>query len=386
MVRLNIRYWFLAILILYILFHIIYTFFQKIHVDNSRISYERLSDGPLLLKPGRQVQTRRGNVIEAIGYGLLTDFNPKQSHRKPQEVFPASSSKKSELPEILESNEKHFLEAAKTILQNFNETDRQLLYFTLINKAFERMTLNWICNTALFPDVHSRTLIVSMDQFACESIKSQWDDSIACISLNIRDYDGGYEWGKQKYINLLTIRAKLMFILTKAEIPYVLFETDATWFKDPLPLFLNRTSSFEDFDIIVPIKGYNGGTSDTLSHNPMLAIPTNGTLQFLEALVDKLENNTRLYDQDVMNEMCAEQFNGLICRTFEYDEIADGKWFKSRNSGPQHPYIVNNNFYVGIKNKETRQSLNGLWFLATRSNQCKIGKVRNFLIANSGTF
>lgn len=59
---------------------------------------------------------------------------------------------------------------------------------------------------------------------------------------------------------------------------------------------------------------------------------------------------------------------GLICRTFEWSEIADGKWLKMSETERRNfkPYIVNNNLYFGIKNKIARQSLAGslnLFFL-----------------------
>ncbi|KHJ89981.1 hypothetical protein OESDEN_10183 [Oesophagostomum dentatum] len=39
------------------------------------------------------------------------------------------------------------------------------------------------------------------------------------------------------------------------------------------------------------------------------------------------------------------------------------------------PYIVNNNFYVGVKNKEARQAINDLWFLS-KSGHCAPTKVQ----------
>lgn len=38
------------------------------------------------------------------------------------------------------------------------------------------------------------------------------------------------------------------------ELPYILFETDAVWLRDPMEFFQNQTL-IDDADIIVPIKG-----------------------------------------------------------------------------------------------------------------------------------
>lgn len=47
------------------------------------------------------------------------------------------------------------------------------------------------------------------------------------------------------------------------------------------------------------------------------------------------------------------------------------------------PFILNNNFNSGTKNKETRQALNGFWFLAAKTNQCVIAKVSKFVQKHS---
>lgn len=40
-------------------------------------------------------------------------------------------------------------------------------------------------------------------------------------------------------------------------IPFVLFETDAIWFRDPTALF-EQANKIDDVDIKVPVKGYTG--------------------------------------------------------------------------------------------------------------------------------
>lgn len=81
-----------------------------------------------------------------------------------------------------------------------------------------------------------------------------------------------------------------------------------------------------------------------------------------------------------MDELCRTQYNGIICRQFEWKDIADGKWFKLAESERSNirPYIVNNNYYVGVTNKASRQALNGLWFLSPRG-LCMRSKVEHML-------
>uniref|UniRef100_A0A1I7T3R6 Nucleotid_trans domain-containing protein n=1 Tax=Caenorhabditis tropicalis TaxID=1561998 RepID=A0A1I7T3R6_9PELO len=295
----------------YFFLHIGFTTWKLFQVDSSRIGYENLRDGPLLAKGGKHV--KKGNVIEAIGYGKLSAMGfGNKMRKKPKQVHPVLRPKDEGVPELSEKVKTTVIEESQNLL-NKTSVSSNFIYIAMINNAYERMTLNWICNTALMENVHNRTLIISMDSSTCHSIKTQWDETIKCVSLDIDNYKIGYDWGRQQYINILTLRANIMELLTSNDIPHVLIETDATWFKD------------------------------------------------------------------VMNQLCASQHNGLVCRQFEYNEIADGKWFKMDEQTREIPYILNNNFNSGTKNKETRQALNGFWFLATKTNQCVISKVRRFM-------
>ncbi|CAO4364677.1 unnamed protein product [Caenorhabditis nigoni] len=365
----------------YFFLHIGFTTWKLFQVDNTRIGYENLKDGPLLAKGGKHLKKGK-NVIEAIGYGKLSALGfggiRGQKKRKPKVVQPVMVPKDEGVPEIAENVKMKVLFEAENLLNQTSKSSN-FIYVAMINNAYERMTLNWICNTASMDNVHNRTLIVSVDPSTCTSIRSQWDETIKCVSLEIDNYKNGYDWGKQQYINILTLRANLMELLTKNDIPYVLIEADATWFKDPLLLFLNRTNSEEDYDIVVPVKGYDGGSWDTLAFDPMLISPTNGSKMFMEEMKTRLNGDKKLYDQDIMNQLCASQHNGLICRQFSYNEIADGKWYKMDERDREIPFILNNNFNSGTKNKETRQALNGFWFLASKTNQCVISKVNRFM-------
>ncbi|KJH43345.1 hypothetical protein DICVIV_10634 [Dictyocaulus viviparus] len=266
-----------------------------------------------------------------------------------------------------------FIDVAKKIAKA-----KHLLYFTLVNGDFERLTLNWLCNTSIFKNLHDLVLIVSTSKSLCEHVQWNFGDNLTCIFFNFPGYDEHLDWGKQKYIDFLTMRAQLAMTLIRNSIRFVLIEVDSTWFQDPLELFLN-TTVFKDVDILVPSNGYIH-RKDLLAFSPMLVKPTNTSLVLFNEINRLLRKNDSLYDQDVLNKLCSVQYGGVICRNFEYSDIADGKWFylKDKEKVNMHPFIVNNNFYVGVRNKETRQAINGLWFL-TKTGHCSTAKVEHSL-------
>ncbi|CAJ0585495.1 unnamed protein product, partial [Mesorhabditis spiculigera] len=245
-------------------------------------------------------------------------------------------------------------------------------YVTLINSAYRDLTLNWMCNVAGMNKTLDRTIIISTSALTCKKIKHDWKQ-VSCLHLKLGDeYEGAFEWGLQQYINLLTIRAQILRRLVQDGITFLLFETDAVWFKDPAQFFASQ-NSIEDADIIVPTKGYTH-RGETYAFDPMLVYPTSGSQALFKEMERRLVANRKLYDQYLLEEMCKSQFNGVICRQFAWEEVADGKWFKmSTNERLRYnPYIVNNNYYMA------RQAINGLWFL-TKMKNCVSLKVNKAL-------
>ncbi|VDM78516.1 unnamed protein product [Strongylus vulgaris] len=163
--------------------------------------------------------------------------------------------------------------------------------------------------------------------------------------MKLPGFEQDLDWGKQKYINYLAVRSRLMKILTENSIRFVLIETDSTWFRDPVDLFLNATV-IDDADVVVPVKGLTH-MGDRLAFSPMLVEPTNASIVLFEEMNKRLGGNDSLYDQDVLNELCSTQYHGIVCRNFEYNEIADGKWW----------------------------AMNGLWFMSKKGH-CSKEKVQ----------
>ncbi|XGW08930.1 hypothetical protein V3C99_011329 [Haemonchus contortus] len=408
-------------LLFYITAHTLYFIYSLMHVSYTRRQFSKrdLSDGPLVLKEG--VVAKKGKVIPLSKKSKKKA--PKHSaHVRGPKTNSHSDGKNSILlsktvisPKVDRNHSLHygfvkkFTEEAKLMSQS-----RKLIYFTVVNGAFEKMTLNWLCNVAAFkqpdssalrlaekgrrPSPMSSTaeshrsahdvvvqkypekgsqelmLIVSTSKALCDKVHREYGRKVHCIFADLPGYEEDLDWGEQKYIDFLVVRLQLMKALVESSVRFVLIETDSTWFRDPMELFLNATM-IDDADIVTPIKGTTHA-GDSLAFSPMLVEPTNTSVVLFKEINRRISDNTSLYDQDVLNELCSIQHHGVVCRNFEYNEIADGKWYylSDEDKGLMQPYIVNNNFYVGLKNKEARQAISGLWFL-TRSGRCSVEKV-----------
>lgn len=256
-------------------------------------------------------------------------------------------------------------------VEKFNEKVEDYLLLGVINGAYYELTFNWLCNTAEMLGVHQRTFIVVTDPKAYEKLKLHWP-VVKFHLITISDTkDMALSWETSEYRNFLYFRSEIMARLTEHSITYCLFETDAIWLRNPTDtLFKNYL--IDEADIVVPVKGREQ-KGLTLAFDPMLVVPTNLTREILRDLADNLARNPHLYDQDRLDEVCKSQLRGLVCRTFDWNQVADGPWLElseaERLERPSVPFIVNNNFLTGIKNKMNRQALNGFWFLGKQEGQ-----------------
>lgn len=363
----------------YVVAHSVFFIYSLAQVPYTRreLSKRELSDGPLVLKDGVLVGKTKITALSKKAMQKLAKSGKHSGDMKNRKAAKSMKSGKTHAtlqsirkPPLLEADFlKNLTEEAKQMTES-----RDLIYFTVVNGAFERLTLNWLCNIAIFKGSHEMVMIVSTSKKLCDSVQREYGEKMHCLAVSLPGFEEDLDWGEQKYIDFLVIRAQMMKALTEKSVRYVLVETDSTWFRDPLELFLN-TTLIDDADIVVPLKGLTH-KGDSLAFSPMLVEPTNTSIVLINEITKRVQSNSSLYDQDVLNELCQTQHHGAVCRNFEYKEIADGKWFylNDKDKSLMQPYIVNNNFYVGLKNKEARQAISGLWFL-TRAGHCSTSKV-----------
>uniref|UniRef100_A0A915LY45 Nucleotide-diphospho-sugar transferase domain-containing protein n=1 Tax=Meloidogyne javanica TaxID=6303 RepID=A0A915LY45_MELJA len=178
--------------------------------------------------------------------------------------------------------------------------------------------------------------------------------------------DEPLSWGRLRYVQILNARAQLLAKLGEESIPFVLTESDAIWLRNPFDELFPNLNLLDDVDLVLPLNSQSGQIKgQRFAFNPMFAFETNATrlaLQRMNKLLNGENSSNYLMDQDVLNQLCSSQYSGLVCRDFDRSDIADGAWLKlseterlrAAKKVGHWPYIVNNNFYVGVHNKMAR--------------------------------
>ncbi|CAD5213994.1 unnamed protein product [Bursaphelenchus xylophilus] len=253
-----------------------------------------------------------------------------------------------------------------------------LVMFTMINDAYLNLTLNWLCNTYSLPgqSVHDKTVFVTVGNETCKRIQKDWP-KVECVEMKADSaYGSAMDWGTNGYAKFLEARLKMIIKLVEANLNLVIFETDAVWWKNPMQLFHEAFNNTEtDLTIPVNFKETNG---QKFAFDPMCVRPTYETKTVFKEIQESLKSQKKLMDQDILNAKCAKK--SIRCKSFKWSDVADGKWFKMSQKERKNykPYIVNNNYYIGAKNKMSRQALNNAWFLSPKGI-CNSSKTKKAL-------
>lgn len=85
----------------------------------------------------------------------------------------------------------------------------------------------------------------------------------------------------------------------------------------------------------------------------------------------------------MLNNLCEAQYMNVVCREFDFENVANGKWFlmsdsERRQSFNKTLFIAANNFNVEIENKKANQAFSSVWFLSPK-NFCLVSKAQRML-------
>ncbi|XP_014678591.1 PREDICTED: UDP-D-xylose:L-fucose alpha-1,3-D-xylosyltransferase 3-like [Priapulus caudatus] len=246
-----------------------------------------------------------------------------------------------------------------------------------VNAAYLPMTLSWLCNTAAMAGVHEQTVVIATDDATHDALRRRWPTVRVFRHVTQADMTQRHKFGSNGYRVYLLMRVKLMFELLRHNVSFIMFETDCLWRKNPVPLLGDVTSS-TGYDVVAAQLG-NKPHLGNYSVNFMFLNATPGGVGVWGEMVRRLEKGLLTeYEQDILDGLCKARHAGARCRLFPYEQIADGMWYRmtaeARRRLLPDPYIINNNFIVGVAKKMTRAKAYGHWFLAKDGETCRPAK------------
>lgn len=283
--------------------------------------------------------------------------------------------------EVHQQGDDPLLDAAKKISQK-NLT----VLVTLINDAYIPFTYSWLCNTK-YMNIHKQVLIISSDEKSTEKLKLDWPE-ISVVYLKGLSSNGDQVYSHAGYVRLMIKRTEALLKLLENNIEMFLFEVDCLWLRNPMTYL----QSHKGFDLLVnPVSERPG----IVAGGFLFMYPTKATKSIWKALTTqllKLETQIKALppgraisegqnDQIFLSNLISRKHANIKTKSLPLTEFADGKWytFPESKRNQLKPYVINNNWALGNKEKFTRAKKWGHWFLKD-DNTCNEDQIKKIVV------
>lgn len=263
---------------------------------------------------------------------------------------------------------------------DYVKSNGKILHVTMINEAYLQLTHNWLCNTEVL-NIHDQLLIIATDDATYTSLQKRWPN-VNLFPLNtMNKLNEKYLYDTWKYKYYMFLRVRFLLQLLRNNIPFVLFETDSLWLRNPNELLEN----YSNYDIIAAQKGGNLKLGN-YSAGYMFVNSTREAAEIWSEMTKRLKEGIHeTYEQDLMDHLCKHEFASARCMLFPYKHVSDGIWYRmtpsERRALVPNPYIINNNYIVGINNKIARAKKLDQWFM-DKFTICNVTHVHHVLESN----
>ncbi|XP_014678301.1 PREDICTED: uncharacterized protein LOC106818099 [Priapulus caudatus] len=246
-----------------------------------------------------------------------------------------------------------------------------------VNAAYLPMTLSWLCNTAAMAGVHEQTVVIATDDATHDALRRRWPTLRVFRHATQADMATGLGFGSNGYRIYMLMRVKLMLALLRRGVSLTVFETDCLWRKNAAPL-VGEVATSTGYDVIAAQNGAERHLGN-YSAGFLFLNATRGGVGVWSEMAKRLERGLKgTYEQDILDGLCKARHGGARCRLFPYEQIADGMWYRMTEEARRRllpdPYIINNNFIVGVEQKMQRARAYGHWFLAEDGDTCRPAK------------
>jgi Nucleotide-diphospho-sugar transferase len=249
------------------------------------------------------------------------------------------------------------------------------------NHAFAPMLESWLCNTVHMAGLHKRTLLVMTDESGYSRlVGNRYGVAVGLADAGDPSLLHDMAYGTVGYWKLTQARVKLLHQLLSAGIPFMNWEPDAFWARNPLAdwsLLAART------DIVIASDG-----PDELAFGLMLVRANPRTrrlfhklsyqlLHSLRALngrdnADNVSYSSDFQEQKLLKRLLVGGFANATYTLLPQCLYPTGKWYRVDESaklrhaciashGP--PIVINNNWIVGNDRKVERAKQWGHWFV-----------------------
>ncbi|KAI6173177.1 Nucleotid-trans domain-containing protein [Aphelenchoides besseyi] len=241
----------------------------------------------------------------------------------------------------------------------------------ILNKHALNMTFNWLCNTVDMPNVHRRSLIVTLDEEADVALERAWPN-VRRLNWPVKCLSEPFNYGDGKYQLFYLFRSNLAQVFLHLNRPFWMIQQDTFWRESMLEL---ESEIFEhnDQDIVFDRAAETAGL--LIAGGYYMAKSTNRAKNFFSQLSEDLE---WFYapDNTYMTSLCSRK-ELVTCGQIPFSAITNWIWLHepSRFRSQKVPMLVQFDGDTKLGGKLAKMRSLGFYFLNPDGLTCNAKSV-----------
>ncbi|KAI6205044.1 Nucleotid-trans domain-containing protein [Aphelenchoides besseyi] len=253
----------------------------------------------------------------------------------------------------------------------------------ILNKHALNMTFNWLCNTVDMPNVHRRSLIVTLDEEADVAVERAWPN-VRRLNWPVKCLSEPFNYGDGKYQLFYLFRSNLAQAFLQLNRPFWMIQQDTFWRESMLEL---ESEIFEhnDQDIVFDRAAETAGS--LIAGGYYMAKSTNRAKNFFSQLSADLE---WFYapDNTYMTSLCSRK-DLVTCGQIPFSAITNWIWLHepSRFRSQKVPMLVQFDGDTKLGGKLAKMRSLGFYFLNSDGTTCNaksVAKAQNRVLKWAG--
>lgn len=249
---------------------------------------------------------------------------------------------------------------------------------TFLNDGFTELALSWLCNAEPFGS-HRYVLFIATDEAAFGKLdrwrrERNWSFAVALLPVDdaLRD---SFHIDEAGYWTFLRGRVRFLEQLVAAAVDFLLFETDAVWFRCAFEEQRHASASVDIF-------GIQDGSQSTAIGFGFLVVRSNARVQALwreltrrfdaaVAPLVELAPHTVIAaqpqsEQHILSLLVSARFADVVFEFLPSALYVGGKWYQQehvRHAVSSAPVLINLNWMSGVAAKKTTAIAWRHWFV-----------------------
>lgn len=236
------------------------------------------------------------------------------------------------------------------------------LLVVFANAAYRALLGNFLCNAALFPGMHARTLFIVLDAETAAYIGALAPEAFVWLHVPPQPQHHAMEYSTPEYVRLMLLRGQLLLRLLGPQRVVVWTEADFEYHQDPLehPQLAAEEEGGHDLMVMWDGGNYCGCLLRFAATDAARAFYAEGVVRAMEAGVARGDFTD---DQVLLNRALEERGHTLSHARLDPCAFRHGRADNAETCAGRRMWMRHHNWVIGNARKEALARERNAWFI-----------------------